>query len=339
MSEKLYEALEVCLSALEAGADLGSVLERFPDMKDDLRPLLETSRQARMLAVSEVPEMALRRGKAHVLRHAARMREASARPQKHRAIFGFPRLATLLGLALIFLFSGTGLVRASGGALPGDNLYPVKRTLEDVRLLLVFSPQSREELEGEFEQERLHEVDELLAEGRHETIAFKGVVTDQNGDLWVVSGVPVQITPESRLPGTPVTVGTAVMLQGRTNARGFVEAEYIELLGSNILLPTSVPTEIETNEDNSNHNNSGPEENDNGHQEQGESGSSTNEDQGNDENENNNEDEPEDSNSNSGKNENDHEEDRSENDSGGESESENSGSGGEHSENGNEDGD
>jgi hypothetical protein len=293
-----------------------------------------------MLAVSEVPETVLRRGKARMLQHAARMRAASAKPQKHRAIFGFPRLATLLGLALIFLFSGTGLVRASGGALPGDNLYPVKRTLEDVRLLLVFSPQSREELEGEFEQERLHEVDELLAEGRHETIAFKGVVTDQNGELWVVSGVPVQITPESRLPGTPVTVGTSVMLQGRTNARGFVEAEYIELLGSNILLPTSVPTEIETNEDSSNHSNSGPEANDNGHQEQDESGSSTNEDQGNDENENNDEDGAEENNSNSGKNENDHEEDRSENDnSSGESESENSGAGGGHSENGNEDGD
>jgi hypothetical protein len=184
-------------------------------------------------------------------------------------VFAFPRLATSLAIALLLVFSGTGLVRASDGALPGDHLYPVKRTWEGVRLALVFDPGIREELEVEFEQERLEEVDELLAEGRHETITFAGVVTEQNGDLWVVSGVPVQITPESRLPGTPITVGTSIMLQGRTNAQGLVEAEFIEILGADIVLPTSAPTEIEPreDEDNAGPGNSGNEANENSSQE------------------------------------------------------------------------
>ena len=345
MNEKLYEALEVCLNALETGADLKSVLKRFPEMKDDLLPLLETSRQARMLAIQTVPENVYRRSKARVLQHAAGMRELDAKPRRQRAILTFPRLATSLAIAFLFLLSGTGLVRASNGALPGDNLYPVKRTLEDIRLLLVFSPESREELEGEFEQERLYEIDELLAEGRHETIAFAGVVTEQNGDHWIVSGVPVQITPDSQLPETPVTVGTSIMLEGRTNAQGFVEAERVEILGSSIVLPTTVPTEIERHEDTSDHGNSGTEtndnsgqDNDNSNQDDEELESLSNENQGDGGSEDNSAGSDSGSNSNEDNNSNeDHgDEDRSGEDGSSENQNDSSGSGEEHDENNNE---
>ena len=337
MNEKLYEALEISLNALETGADPESVLKLFPELKEELLPLLEASRQARLLALPEVPQKVLRRSKARVLQHAAGMRAASAKARRQRVLFTFPRLAISLAIALLFLFSGTELVRASDGALPGDNLYPVKRTWEDVRLLLVFNPESREELESEFEQERLHEVDELLAEGRHETITFAGVVTEQNASLWVVSGVPVQITPESRLPGTPVTVGTSIMLGGRTNAQGFVEAEYIEVLGPDIVLPTGVPTEMESSEDNSGHGNSGAETNENSGQGnenddhiEDKSGSS-NEDQAEDGTEDNSDDSDDNSNSSSGTNETNNNEDHSEEDrsgkGGGEDQNDSSGSG------------
>lgn len=307
MSEKLYDALEESLKALETGADPESVAKRFPEIKDELLPLLETSRQARMLAIPEVPERVLRRSKTRILRHAAGMRESVAKSHKRRSLFTFQRLAVSLAVALLFFFSGTELVRASGGALPGDNLYPVKRTWEDVRLLLVVNPESREELESEFERERLHEVDELLAEGRHETITFAGVVTEQNGDLWVVSGVPVQITADSRLPETPVTVGRSVMLGGKTNARGYVEVDFIKLLGSNVLLPTSVPTQIETQENDSNSSNSAIEQNDNGHEEEADPESSSGEDRNGSGSEDNNHEDND--NSNSDQNENDSGED------------------------------
>lgn len=331
MSSKLYDALEAGIKALETGADSESVVKQFPELKEDLLPLLETVHKAKTLAVMEVPEAVSRRGKARVLQHAAGMRQAAVKPRKRGSVFTFPRLAVSLAVALLFLFSGTGLVRASGGALPGDNLYPVKRTWEDVRLLLVLSPESREELESEFERERLHEVDELLAEGRHETITFAGVVTEQSGDLWVVSGVPVQITADSRLPGTPVTVGTSVMLQGKTNARGFVEADVIKLLGSNIILPTSVPTQIETQEDNPNGGNSASEQNDNRRENEAEPDPSSGEAHDNSGSEDNHREDND--NSNSGWNENDSGEDHSAESSGSKDHSEddkrdNSGSGG-----------
>jgi len=252
MNEKLYEAFEVCLQAVEAGADIESVLKRYPKMEKELRPILESSVRARSLATPSVPEDAIRRGRARVLQHAAEMRESALKPRKAR--FSFVRLATSLVLALIFGISGTGLVRASNGALPGDNLYPVKRTWEDVRLLFVFSSEGREELEDEFERERVHEVDELLSEGRHETIAFAGLVMAQNGDYWVVSNIPVQITPDSILPVDPVTVGASIMVEGHTNLQGFVEADHVRLMEPGISLPPFEPVEIEDSELESNSN-------------------------------------------------------------------------------------
>jgi hypothetical protein len=268
MNEKLYEALEVCLNALDTGADLGSVLKRFPDLQDELLPLLEAAQKAKTLAISEVPEQVLRGGKMRVLQHAAEMRKAAPKPRQHWSVFAFPRLVTSLAIALIFLLSGTGLVSASGGALPGDSLYPVKRTWEGVRLALVVNPTSREHLEDQYEQERLHEVDELLVEKRHETITFAGMVTDQVGDQWKVSGISVQITPLSQLPLVPVEVGASIMVKGRTNAQGFVEADRVTFFGSDPVFPTVVPTKTEDSKDTENSENSGAEINDNGFQEE-----------------------------------------------------------------------
>jgi hypothetical protein len=331
MSEKLYEALEVCLQALETGADSESALNLFPELQEELSPLLDASRQARLLAVPQVPEAAQRRGKARVLAHAAALHASAAASQrKQRAIFTFQRLAISLGVSLLFLFSSTGLVRVSAGALPGEYLYPVKRTWEDVRLLFVFDPQSREEMEVEFERERLHEVDELLAEGRHEPISFRGVVTKQTDSLWVVSGVDVHITPQSHLPARPVTPGTAVYLQGRTDAQGFVEADFIEVVEPGHILPTREPAEAEPQEDNSNEDRSGPDENTNENNNEGEPESPSNENQNDNENENGNENGNENSNDhgddggndNSGDNGNGNDEDHNENGGKGENENE-----------------
>jgi hypothetical protein len=243
MNERLYEALEVCLQAIETGADIESVLKRYPQMADELRPILEASARAQTLAISSVPENAMRRGRARVLQHAAEMRETVQKPRSTR--FALSRLATSLALALIFILSATGLVRASNGALPGDSLYPVKRTWEGMRLFFAFSPEGREDLESEFEQIRLDEVENLLAEGRREAVAFVGSVEEQDENNWVVSGIPIRITPESRLPVAPVTIGASIMVEGYTNLQGFVEAEHVELLGAGISLSPLEPVEIE----------------------------------------------------------------------------------------------
>ena len=39
----LYDALEICLQELEQGADIETALIRYPDLADELRPILELS--------------------------------------------------------------------------------------------------------------------------------------------------------------------------------------------------------------------------------------------------------------------------------------------------------
>jgi len=250
MSEKLYEALEVCLNALETGVDIEAALGLYPQLADELRPILETSVQASAMAVPAVPEAAMQRGRARVLQHANEMRKAVvAKPRRSRwAMFAFPRMATSLAIALIFLLSGTGLVSASNGALPGDSLYPIKRSWEDLRLFFIFSPEEREGLESEFEQERLDEISLLLSDGRNETIAFAGLVTGQNEVEWKVSGITVMITQSSRLPAEPVTVGAPVMVIGHTNAQGFVEVDTLETMGPGASLPPLEPSHEESHD-------------------------------------------------------------------------------------------
>ena len=125
------------------------------------------------------------------MQRAAEMRESKVAPRK-RVIPAFQRLALSFSLAALLLLSSTGLLNASASALPGENLYPVKRTWEGVRLLLIFDKQARTLLEDQFEYERLHEVNELLTEGSDETIQFAGVFMGVIGVIYV-SGVTVTL--------------------------------------------------------------------------------------------------------------------------------------------------
>ncbi len=243
MDKKLIETFEVCLRALESGTDLESVLRQYPDLAVELRPLLETAERAFAMSAAEIPQDAVSRGRTKILQHAAAMRKTEAQTQKSMVFFR--RWATSLVLALVFLLGGTGVVKASSGTLPGDNLYPVKRVWEEVRLWFEFNPAGREVLESEYEQERLDEIGELIAEGREETIVFSGVVTSMNDLHWIISDVPVQITADTKLPVETISFGAPVSVVGRTNTQGFIQAQSINLLEPGASLPPLESEELE----------------------------------------------------------------------------------------------
>lgn len=246
MNNKLYDTLEICLQALENGDSVDAILARYPDLESELRPILEAAQQARAMPAPMPSPEAMRRGKARLLQQAAEMREAK-RPTRgrQRVIPLFQRLAISLSLTVAALMGGTGLVQASSTALPGENLYPVKRTWEDMRLLFVFSPTVREAMEGEYEQERLDEVSELLREGRVVSITFSGVVTESTASSIVVSTVPVALTNATTFSGDPLTVGAAVIVTGQTDSAGHVSAMAVQVLPPGSVVPTGENDESE----------------------------------------------------------------------------------------------
>lgn len=231
----IYDILETCLQSLENGVDVEHILTQYPQFANELRPILKASAQARKLAAAEPSLEAHRRGRAKLLQRTAQLREAKA-PAHRRVMPFFQRLAYSLSITSVLLLSGTGLVGASSNALPGENLYPVKRSWEGVQLLFVFNHGHREALESGFENERLHEVSELLTEGKQEMIRFSGILMNVNG-ITYISGIRVAINAGTKLPVEILQTGVAVTVTGHTDATGVVEAEVIELAPAGSIVP------------------------------------------------------------------------------------------------------
>jgi DNA-binding response OmpR family regulator len=89
---------------------------------------------------------------------------ARQRPVRHAWAWG-----AAIGFVLALL-AATGMASASGSALPGDALYPVKTCMEGIRLALTFGDTRQAQLHLEFAGERLEEAASLLLQGRPEGI-------------------------------------------------------------------------------------------------------------------------------------------------------------------------
>jgi len=242
----LYDILEVCLSEIEQGADVDTVLFHYPDLANELRPLLESAMQAKSIAVPALSQDVVKRNKAKLLQYAAELREQKSAPLARR-IWSVPlrrALVTFAVVAMLFV-SGTGLVSASSNTLPGDNLYPVKRTWEGFQLFFTFDAAKRGELEIEHENERLDELNELFAEGRTANVDFAGYVTRQSGKEWRVSGITVLISSKTNLPDQTVDVGAAVRVKGKIEGNNIILAKDIVLLPPGSKLPEVEDNELE----------------------------------------------------------------------------------------------
>lgn len=224
MNTKLIEALELCLQVLEQGGTVEECLARFPFLARDLRPLLESAQAARSLSLPTVPGNAVTRGRVRVLNRAAQIHQG-LRPRAH-----YPhawRLAAIPLVVLAFLFlTGNGLIAASANALPGDALYPVKRTVEDIRLRLAPDIKVEAGIQKEISTRRIDETEILLSEQRVEPVDFEGQVSEQLPDGWLIAGIPVRVTGQTEVEGA-LAVGAQVEVRGQTQSDGSVLAERV----------------------------------------------------------------------------------------------------------------
>ena len=103
----------------------------------------------------------------------------------------------------------------------------------------------REELELEYEHERLDELHELFTEGRSETVDFSGYVTRQSGNEWRISGITVVISEQAVLSDGTIPQGAAVHVIGTIDPGGFVIANSVELLPAGSIVPEVIDDELE----------------------------------------------------------------------------------------------
>ena len=234
----LYDTLETCLKQIENGAEIESVLQNYPDLADELRPILQASLGAKKLSAPVPSADVLRKNRAKILQRAAELRESKVMPAvRLNWLVPLRRLVSTLAILVLVFASGTSLVGAASTSLPGENLYPVKRSWESLQLLFTFNAKFREALEVEHENERIEELRELLADGRSAEVTFSGLATRQTDTGWLVAGVPVVISPQTDLPAQPLSDRSAVRVVGSTQPDGSVLAMRIELLPPGSSLP------------------------------------------------------------------------------------------------------
>ena len=243
MSDALISALDDCLLAVEAGASLEAALARYPDLADELRPLLTAAAAARPAAPLRVPQQSEMASRTRFLARAHALQR-----ERRRAAGFFSRfsLALRMGLAVLAVaavsgLGAVGLVSASAGSLPGDALYGVKRTAEQVQLAFSTSPAARAALEAEFAQRRLAEAALVSAQGRQVPVQFTGLVEAQAGARWTIAGLTV-IVPAGLEAG--LTVGQIVEVAGVVAADGAIFAQHISLRGQAVMTawPSATPT-------------------------------------------------------------------------------------------------
>lgn len=126
---------------------------------DDFLRRTGDSRSPRLRAFAETATNRLREHLLHLQAALSSRRTAPAWLHGSRA-----KMAAVLVAVVGVLTIGTGLVSASQNAVPGDALYPAKRAIEDIQLLL--TPHGAElELHLAFARERLRETDTLISKG------------------------------------------------------------------------------------------------------------------------------------------------------------------------------
>lgn len=175
--------LQSCLELLKQDPEnIESILARYPEYAEDLRPDLEA---ALWLSQSKVVFDA-RPGFVDASRHRV-IERIKRQNQAANETTGWWRnlswnefLLSLRGVSarlaiaalLIFLvfFSSVGLAFASQNAIPGDRLYGVKRSLENVHLAVTRDPARRAGLQIDYAQRRLTEIQSLVMKGRYDEI-------------------------------------------------------------------------------------------------------------------------------------------------------------------------
>lgn len=176
MTTDLTQALADCLDAIEqTGAQLDDCLLRHPEQRAALSELLPVAAMLRS-APAVVPPLDFRvNARAHLIaRLPARRSRMESLIDTVRSIpqslagglVQRPALARILIGLLVVILAGAGVAYAAADSLPNDPFYPVKLTIEQIRLAFAPDTASYNTLRLAFATERLREVDRLIEAGR-----------------------------------------------------------------------------------------------------------------------------------------------------------------------------
>ncbi len=175
LGRSLSEILDECIDRVSRGESVDACVADYPDYTDELRDELEAAILFR--GAFDFQPRADAKRVVRLRMHAALDRKQSKRFRMRitlpRSWFATgSRIAASAAVAVVALVaSGTGTVLAAQSSTPGDLLYPVKRTGEEVQLAFAFSDSREADLRDSLVERRMEELDQVTAEGREQFVA------------------------------------------------------------------------------------------------------------------------------------------------------------------------
>ena len=171
MTGQPNERTAEAIAMVARGASIDDCVALYPDLADELRPLLEAAVAYRHAQADDLTLTARGRLRNRVMAEWDRGPEPVQSRWPWLRLLAPPRIgaprwaAVALSITLLTLFSGTGTVLASSNAVPGESLYRVKELRESATLWLTLSPETKVAVYTELVRERTEEIRRLTFDG------------------------------------------------------------------------------------------------------------------------------------------------------------------------------
>lgn len=164
MKSKIDEIFNHLLEEVKKGRSIKDCLKDYPDLVDELEPLLKLAVDIEDLPKPELDPIAIK-ATINSIREIISQRQ-SKRKLSFGRIFSFrPVFARVAAILLLLIITAWTTVSLSANSLPGELFYPVKLFSEKVRYFLTFSPAGKAELHVVFADKRTNEFVLTFKEG------------------------------------------------------------------------------------------------------------------------------------------------------------------------------
>jgi len=172
MKYKTEKIFDNCLKLISKGYSVQYCLKKYSRYKDILEEYFSTVKHLENLKNVKPEDINIAERLNKIYSSVKDSTEPDTNKIKREpAAYGFVRRASILKPALVFaavlvimIFSFTGTIYASQDSLPGENLYPVKKTAENIQLF--FYPESKKgQLHFKLLNNRIYEADSLMESG------------------------------------------------------------------------------------------------------------------------------------------------------------------------------
>jgi len=168
-SERLDDIVNDCLERMASGEPIEACLASYPDDRVELAPLLEATGTTLLAATAVTPDPMVRQQGLQRFNEAVAQRATRKRGLRlPRFIWQSPVSRPIVAGALVLLIA-TGMALgadvAASSSIPGDSLYWVKTSKENILMGLPKSDMSKAKDHVRLAQKRGDEMDQLLEKG------------------------------------------------------------------------------------------------------------------------------------------------------------------------------